>query len=61
VVAQRFRTSVADSTTAIFLQLELTGVGRIGQNPINILQRNIPGYRVPQGPEQPTSRYIGYE
>jgi len=61
VVAQRFRTSVSESTTALFLQLELTGVGRIGQNPINILQRNIPGYRVPQGPEPPTSRYIGYE
>jgi LPS-assembly protein len=61
VVAQRFRTSATEATTAIFLQLELTGVGRIGQNPFNILQRNIPGYRIPQGPEQPLSRYTGYE
>jgi LPS-assembly protein len=61
LVAQRFRTSATESTTAVFVQLELTGVGRIGQNPFTILQRNIPGYRVPQGPEPPSSRYIGYE
>ncbi|MEN9776155.1 MAG: Organic solvent tolerance protein [Pseudomonadota bacterium] len=61
VVAQRFRTSFSESNTALFLQFELTGVGRIGQNPLTILQRNIPGYRTPQGPETPTSRYFGYE
>ena len=45
----------------LFLQLELTGLGRIGSNPFDILQRNIPGYRMPN--ERPTmpSRYFGYE
>lgn len=61
IVAQRFRTSATQSTTAIFFQLELTGVGQVGQNAFNILHRNIPGYRIPQGPEQPLSRYTGYE
>lgn len=60
-VAQRFRTAANDATTAVFLQLELSGVGTIGQNPFLVLQRNIPGYRLPQGPGEPGSRYFGYE
>jgi LPS-assembly protein len=61
VVTQRFRTAADASTTAFFFQLELNGVGGIGQNPFTILQRNIPGYRLPQGLGEPGSRYFGYE
>lgn len=60
-VTQRFRTAANASTTAVFLQFELSGVGTIGQNPFLVLQRNIPGYRLPQGPGEPGSRYFGYE
>lgn len=61
VVTQQFRTAANASTTAFFLQLELNGVGTIGQNPFLVLQRNIPGYRLPQGTLEPASRYFGYE
>jgi len=61
VLTQQFRTAANASTTAFFLQLELNGVGTIGQNPFLVLQRNIPGYRLPQGTLEPGSRYFGYE
>ena len=61
LLTQQFRTAVNASTTAFFLQLELNGVGTIGQNPFQVLQRNIPGYRLPQGTLDPGSRYFGYE
>jgi LPS-assembly protein len=61
VLTQQFRTAANTSTTAFFLQLELNGLGTIGQNPFLVLQRNIPGYRLPQGTLEPGSRYFGYE
>ena len=60
-VTQRFRTAANSTTAAVFLQFELSGVGSIGQNPFLVLQRNIPGYRLPQGRAEPGSRYFGYE
>jgi LPS-assembly protein len=41
--------------TAIFVQLELNGLGGIGNNPFDILRRGIPGYtrareRIPDSP-----------
>jgi LPS-assembly protein len=60
-VMQRFVTAAGKSTTAFFIQLELSGLGRLGSNPFDILRRNIPGYRLPNDrPEQP-SRFFGYE
>ncbi|MGH1360624.1 MAG: LPS-assembly protein LptD [Burkholderiaceae bacterium] len=46
-VVQRFATAQDERTTAFFIQMELTGVARIGTDPFAILKRNIPGYRVP--------------
>ena len=43
-VAHRFATATQEASTAIFLQLELNGVSRIGSNPLDTLQRNIAGY-----------------
>lgn len=61
VVAQRFVTALGATTSQFFVQLELTGLGRVGANPFVILQRNIPGYRLPnERPELP-SRFFGYE
>lgn len=61
VVLQRFVTAAATSTTALFLQLELTGLGRVGSDPFDILQRNIPGYRLPTDRPTLPTRYFGYE
>lgn len=60
-VLQRFRTAQNRSTTAFFIQLELTGVARIGSDPFGILRRNIPGYRLPSDRPETPSRYFGYE
>lgn len=61
IVAQRFVTALGATTSQFFVQLELTGLGRVGANPFAILQRNIPGYRLPnERPELP-SRFFGYE
>jgi LPS-assembly protein len=35
----------SDASTSIFLQLELTGVSRIGSSPLEVLKRNIGGYK----------------
>ncbi len=44
LVFQRFAVATGVATHAIFLQLELNGVSRIGSNPMEALKRNIPGY-----------------
>ncbi|MCM5570296.1 LPS-assembly protein LptD [Burkholderiaceae bacterium FT117] len=61
VVLQRYTTGVDTATTALFFQLELKGLGRIGSDPFDILRRNIPGFRVPDVTPGATSRYFGYE
>ena len=43
-VLQRFSTSAAVVNSAIFVQLELSGLANIGTNPLESLRRNIPGY-----------------
>jgi LPS-assembly protein len=44
LVAHKFTTAQQQATTALFLQLELTGLSKIGVNPIDVLRQNIPGY-----------------
>ena len=46
VVAQRFAAAAGTSTSALFVQLELNGLSRLGSNPLETLERNIPGYSV---------------
>jgi LPS-assembly protein len=60
-VVQRFLTATSTSTSAVFVQLELGGLGRFGLDPFDILRRNIPGYRPPSRREIPPSRFYGYE
>ncbi|MDE2365957.1 MAG: LPS assembly protein LptD [Betaproteobacteria bacterium] len=43
-VFQHLITATQRSTTAAFLQLELNGLMQIGSNPLQVLQRSIPGY-----------------
>lgn len=44
LMTQRYVTSSAESNTAFYFQLELKGLSKLGTNPLNALQRSIPGY-----------------
>jgi len=44
VVFQHLITATQKTTTAAFVQLELNGLMQIGSNPLQVLQRSIPGY-----------------
>ncbi len=44
VVAHRLSTATNASTSAVFVELELNGMTRIGSNPLDVLRRNIGGY-----------------
>jgi LPS-assembly protein len=43
-VAQRYELATESASSAVFIQLELNGLSRIGSNPLEQLKRNIPGY-----------------
>lgn len=45
VAAHRFATTTASASTSLFIQLELSGISRIGSNPLEVLRRNISGYK----------------
>jgi LPS-assembly protein len=44
-VIQRLATKEDQSTDALFFQLELKGMGRLGINPLDVLKQSVPGYR----------------
>ena len=44
IVAHRFVTTAVETNDSIYFQLELSGLGRLGTNPLDILKRNIYGY-----------------
>jgi LPS-assembly protein len=44
-VAHRFITATQQYSTSFQIQLELSGLSRIGINPLETLRQNIPGYR----------------
>jgi len=43
-VAQRIITAEKDVSNAFYIQLELTGMGRLGASPLSALKQSIPGY-----------------
>lgn len=43
-VVQRLSTAIGQSNNSIFLQLQLNGFADLGSNPLELLQRSIPGY-----------------
>lgn len=61
VVLHRFVTTEQKTTTAAYLQFDLRGLGRLGNDPSDILARNIPGYSRPDNNLTPAVRYYGYE
>ena len=44
LVAHKFASSTDEYATSFFLQLELTGLSKLGINPIDVLKQNIKGY-----------------
>jgi LPS-assembly protein len=44
IVAHRLAVSAAQTSSAVFMQLELNGLARLGTNPLDTLRLNIPGY-----------------
>ena len=44
MVAQHFATSTQETTTGIFLQLELNELVRVGPDPLGTLKQSVPGY-----------------
>lgn len=61
VVGQRYAVSSESSNTALFFQLELVGLGRLGTNPLDTLRRNIPGYEPVTPPVEPGTPFERYE
>lgn len=61
VLAQRYVTGLATSSTSIFVQLELNGFSQIGANPFDALRRNVAGYQNIVSPPPPQSPYNNYE
>ena len=45
LVAQRYVTGSTEATNALFFQVELNGIARVGADPLNALKRGIPNYR----------------
>src|SRR3569833_790578 len=50
VVGQRIPTAAGVATSAIFLQLELNGLSKLGSNPLDILRTSVPGNQVVNQP-----------
>jgi LPS-assembly protein len=44
LVGQRLTTTTQQTSTAVFLQLELNGLARVGTSPLELLKRSVPGY-----------------
>ena len=44
LVGQRYVKDLNNNSTTFYLQLELTGLGGIGSNPMQTLRQSIPGY-----------------
>ena len=43
-IVQRVTTATADTNTAFLFQLELGGLASIGNNPLSVIKRSVPGY-----------------
>ena len=61
VVMQRYVVSVDQTNTAIFFQLELGGLGNLGQNPMGVIGRSIPDYQPINPPVPSISKFERYE
>jgi LPS-assembly protein len=44
VIGQRLTTTTQQTSTSVFVQLELNGLARVGTSPLELLRRSVPGY-----------------
>lgn len=61
VVFQRYAVAANDTNTAVFFQLELTGLGALGTDPLKLLDKSIPGYQPVSQPAQAGTTFERYE
>ncbi|WP_139826407.1 LPS-assembly protein LptD [Derxia lacustris] len=61
IAIQRYATSASTQTTGFFFQLELGGLTRVGNSPLDAVRRNIPGYRPINAGGAPAPAYLQYE
>uniref|UniRef100_UPI0035ADC077 LPS-assembly protein LptD n=1 Tax=Hylemonella sp. TaxID=2066020 RepID=UPI0035ADC077 len=61
IVLERLQTGVVTSTRRIMFQLELVGFSRVGIDPLQSLQRNIPRYQVLRQQVTAPSRFSNYD
>ena len=61
IVYQRYAIDPTAVNNAIFFQLELSGLGRLGQDPMGILGSSIPGFQNITPTVQPVGKYERYE
>lgn len=61
VVYQRYAVSQQDTNTAVFFQLELSGLGSLGTDPMGTLSRNIYGYQPVSQPIPEKTTFERYE
>jgi LPS-assembly protein len=60
IVAQRIPTSSGKANSTLFFQLELSGLTKLGSDPMMALRRNVPGYQVlSNAPNSNTSDRVG--
>ena len=50
IAGQRLTTTTQQASKSIFVQFELTGLARLGTNPIDVLKRSVPGYTTVNDP-----------
>ncbi|ARP84391.1 LPS biosynthesis protein [Bordetella genomosp. 8] len=60
-VFQRYAVATDENNTAFFLQLELTGLGALGTDPLKLLRRSIPGYEPVNPPPASGTTFERYE
>jgi len=58
---QRYIVSADQTNTAVFFQLELSGLGSLGQNPMGVLGRSIPDYQNVNSPIPNVTKFERYE
>ena len=61
LIFQRYVVSVDQTNTGVFFQLELAGLGMLGQNPMGLLGKSIPDYENINPPVAQVSKFQRYE
>jgi LPS-assembly protein len=61
VVYQSYAIDPTQVNNAVFFQLELAGLGQLGQNAMGLLGSSIPNFENITNPVQPIGKYQRYE